>query len=78
MRTCESLDCSFGSVCQTTSDGFATCECPMCGDAEELPGEQVCGTDRQTYGSECQLRTFACRQQTDIQVAYDGPCQSKI
>ncbi|GAB6019276.1 hypothetical protein CHUAL_000876 [Chamberlinius hualienensis] len=34
----------------------------------------VCGSDGQTYGTECQLNLFACRYQKDIVVRSLGPC----
>lgn len=35
---------------------------------------EVCGSDSQTYQSECQLRTKACSEQTHLDVLYKGDC----
>lgn len=37
----------------------------------------VCGSDGQTFGSECQLKLYACRYQKDIAVQALGPCKGK-
>ena len=35
---------------------------------------QICGSDGETYASECHLRQFACRYQKDVVVDALGPC----
>lgn len=36
--------------------------------------QMVCGSDGQTFGSECQLKLYACRYQKDINVQAMGAC----
>ncbi|XP_064610786.1 agrin-like isoform X2 [Liolophura sinensis] len=69
---CWELSCQFGSVCEET-EGVAQCICKGTCPFNERPS-LVCGTNGQTYGSECQLKLFACRLKQDIKVAYSGPC----
>lgn len=34
----------------------------------------VCGSDKQTYASLCELDSTACRAQNDLRLAYKGDC----
>ncbi|CAH1773592.1 unnamed protein product [Owenia fusiformis] len=71
--SCRDIRCEHGASCQVMN-GVAECVClPTC-PATNAPPTMVCGTDGQTYGSECQLRLFACRLQKNIQLAGKGAC----
>lgn len=71
--SCSDLKCIHGATCQE-KDGLAQCTCAIaCAPVESK--DAVCGSDGNTYGSECQLRTFSCRYQKPISVAVDGPCK---
>jgi coxsackievirus/adenovirus receptor len=74
-NSCSSMKCQFGAKCVHKA-GIPQCDCESCSDEDFAP-VKVCGTDGQTYGSECQLKTFACRLQRDIAVDYEGPCKRK-
>ncbi|XP_035881034.1 agrin isoform X9 [Phyllostomus discolor] len=66
-QTCGDAVCAFGAVCLA-----GQCVCPRC---ERPPPGPVCGSDGVTYGSACELREAACRQQTRIEEARAGPCE---
>ena len=34
----------------------------------------MCGTDGQTHSNECALKGKACRERSDLTVAYQGEC----
>ncbi|GFY57256.1 hypothetical protein TNIN_318211 [Trichonephila inaurata madagascariensis] len=67
------MKCLHGATCQER-DELAQCTCHIyCVPPENK--DTVCGTDGNTYGSECQLRQFSCRYQKPISVASEGPCK---
>lgn len=49
--------------------------CPPC---YVLKPDYVCGTDNQTYSSECRLQYHNCRQKTSVQVSCKGFCPCKV
>ena len=74
--SCADLTCYFGASCEERRPGFAECVCrSTCADEDAINSQVVCGNDGQTYGSECQLKLFACRYQKDIVIQALGPCK---
>lgn len=75
--SCKDLNCYFGAVC-VERGGLAVCECGVtqC-PPESMDTLMVCGSDGQTYTSECHLRLQACRTQTDIVVQAFGICREE-
>ncbi|XP_076964515.1 agrin-like [Callospermophilus lateralis] len=71
--TCAEMHCEFGASCVEEA-GSAHCICPAL-TCPEASATKVCGSDGITYGSECQLKTIACRQGLDIFTQSLGPCQ---
>ncbi|KAM4609928.1 agrin [Polymixia lowei] len=70
---CTEVSCSYGSTCVQSSDGMsAKCMCPL--GCEGKPQQAVCGSDGYDYSNECELHQHACRNQKNIRVQYQGPC----
>merc|ERR1712170_115295 len=38
----------------------------------------ICGSDGQTYSNQCLMEAAACRSNTEITVAHDGPCADAL
>ena len=75
-RSCNQLYCGYGAQCEVHG-GKAECVCNSNCPAQSGP-TTVCGSDGQTYGSECQLKLFACRLQKNIRFAYSGQCRGLL
>ncbi|XP_047394458.1 agrin isoform X3 [Sciurus carolinensis] len=74
--TCAEMRCEFGASCIEEA-GSARCVCPAL-TCPEANATKVCGSDGITYGSECQLKTIACRQGLDISTQSLGPCPEAV
>lgn len=74
--SCSDLRCLHGATCHEKDD-LAQCTCTMHCHPEEDNKETVCGTDGNTYGSECQMKLFSCRYQKLISVSSEGPCRTR-
>ncbi|KAI5612251.1 agrin isoform X10 [Silurus asotus] len=67
---CLKKKCDFGSSC-VVKNGEAVCECSeTCLQASD----PVCGSDGQTYTSQCQMNAIGCTLQKHIQIKHKGPC----
>ncbi|XP_068453811.1 agrin isoform X7 [Clinocottus analis] len=70
---CADVTCSYGSTCVQSSDGLsAKCMCPLGCDGRQE--QTVCGSDGEDYRSECALHQHACKNQKNMRVQYQGPC----
>ncbi|XP_029975271.1 agrin isoform X4 [Salarias fasciatus] len=70
---CSEVTCSYGSTCVQSSDGLsAKCMCPLGCDGK--PEQTVCGSDGKDYRNECELHQHACKDQRNVRVQYQGPC----
>eukprot|EP00057_Strongylocentrotus_purpuratus_P023451 XP_011677925.1 PREDICTED: agrin [Strongylocentrotus purpuratus] len=73
-ESCETTNCSHGSFCQMTPDG-PTCTCSDHCQTINLP---VCGSDGETYASECKLNVMACNARKNITVVSYGACEDCV
>ncbi|XP_076451600.1 agrin-like isoform X2 [Babylonia areolata] len=63
---CNEEECSrYGGRCALHPDGTFRCSCNFYCVAVRSP---VCGSDGQTYGNECQLRTAMCTKKQEIRI----------
>ncbi|XP_059189505.1 agrin isoform X6 [Centropristis striata] len=70
---CTDVTCSYGSTCIQSSDGLsAKCMCPL--GCEGKREQAVCGSDGKDYRNECELHQYACKNQKNIRVQYQGHC----
>lgn len=75
--SCADIKCSHGAQCKVREGRGVQCVCDLkCPNDEGRKAASVCGSDGNTYGSECQLRLFSCRYQKRITSRHDGQCKS--
>lgn len=58
------------------SDGECERQGEDCGNFCPLLFKPVCGTDGNTYGNACQLKSKACRERSELVVDYPGNCRT--
>ncbi len=76
--SCSDIKCHFGAQCKVKEGRGVQCSCDSlkCPNTEGRKAASVCGSDGNTYGSECQLRLFSCRYQKRITSKHDGQCKT--
>ncbi|XP_047662867.1 agrin isoform X7 [Tachysurus fulvidraco] len=70
LSPCLKTTCEFGGSC-VVKNGEAVCECL---DTCLQASDPVCGSDGQTYTSQCQMNAISCTLQKHIQIKHKGPC----
>ncbi|KPM04953.1 Agrin-like protein 3, partial [Sarcoptes scabiei] len=70
-NACKVLKCSHYQECEINRYGIATCLCPQQCSKILKP---VCGTDGETYDSECDLKRLACLEHRNVSIRYMGSC----
>lgn len=83
-KPCSQVTCSFGAVCRERNrKAHCVCEDACHSNPEGHGGNhhdhdadgQVCGSNGQTYESECGMKLFSCRIQEAIFPVFNGPCK---
>ena len=67
---CSTVPCDFGGTCKIV-EGLAKCECDFpCADDKN----KVCGSDGNTYSTNCELQKEQCAEQRTINLIKNEPC----
>jgi len=77
----ESVACMKKSNLRTAHEGACSDLVPApraCNEACLMNFVPVCGTDGITYGNACQLESFACTKNVNVQLAYNGACSDLV
>lgn len=72
---CSGVTCSFHGTCRLTKHGTPYCECRNSCVEIYRP---VCGSDGESYFSECFLQSNACRLRKRITSKYNGHCSKSV
>lgn len=83
-KLCSELHCLYGAKCQQKGPQ-AQCMCDFnCEeedgkrDDEALEETAVCGSDGNSYSSDCQLRLYSCRIQESVLPVHNGLCKGEF
>jgi hypothetical protein len=78
VERCGNTTCTFGSRCKhhKYEGGSLKCSCDFHCDHE--PVKSICGSDGNSYKSECHLELSSCHQQTHVLITDFAPCRSKF
>lgn len=74
---CRDKLCPVGARCVPSPDGrAATCVCPKyCPQyGDHSASRPVCGSDKNDYKDQCEMRKNACEKGVEISVKYQGAC----
>ena len=76
VERCGNQTCQFGARCKhNQAESTLKCSCDFYCDQEAK--KPVCGSDGNTYRSECELQWRSCHLQTHILITDYAPCQCK-
>lgn len=68
---CSTVTCQLYAECVSSNGTSGVCVCPNDCPSKSSP---VCGSDINTYDSECHLRVASCNRKTNVSVRHVGEC----
>lgn len=79
-QTCKDVDlvCKYGSVCLESNESQGRPRCICKTDCNQLKIDPVCGSDGETYASECQMRSYGCMDKRKVTVVKKGVCDGLL
>jgi len=75
---CSTMNCSHGAKCIVNNYHLPSCSCPAnCAEYTqiEMANGPICGSDRLTYETICDLKKKSCERQENLSISHWGKCR---
>ena len=73
---CSGITCQPHAQCVVEEDGVTSCVCDECPQDDLESWDPLCGSDCETYNSQCDMDRAVCQSGFNVSVAFRGSCAS--